>query len=185
MKIVAWDLETTDLKALMGRILCCSFHTIASDNPKEIGKTKTVRLDYKPYRQEDPIDDSVLCEAIRDELEKYNCIVGWNSKLFDLPFLNARLAKAGLRQMQPQMHLDLMYYAGGVSLRIGSKKLVNVEKFFDVADGKTEISWEMWNRAAIGDKKAMAEVVHHCEQDVKVLSQVYWKMICNVKNLHR
>jgi uncharacterized protein YprB with RNaseH-like and TPR domain len=181
MKVVAWDLETTDLKALMGRILCCSFQPITD---LEV-KPKTFRIDRKPYKLDDPIDDSLLAVAIRDELEKYNCIVSWNGKMFDAPFLNARLLKAGQRELRHQFHLDLMYYAGGISLRIGSRKLDNVQKFFKLADEKTSIEWEMWNRAAIGDAKAMKIIVEHCEQDVKVLEQAYWKLLPMVKNLHR
>jgi uncharacterized protein YprB with RNaseH-like and TPR domain len=185
MRIVAWDLETTDLKALMGRILCCSFYTIGHNDPKQVGKIKTFRIDHKPWRTDDPIDDSRLAVAIRDELEKYHCIVGWNSKMFDLPLLNARLLKAGEREVRHQLHMDPMYYAGGVSLRIGSRKLVNVEKFFSISDGKTDISWEMWQRAAMGDKKAMKYVVEHCEKDVDVLAQVYWKILPMIRNIHR
>lgn len=184
MRIVAWDIETTDLKALMGRILCCSFFPVADPTVSE-RKPKTVRIDRKPWKRTDPIDDGALCVAIRDELEKYNCIVTWNGKMFDLPFLNARLLKAGEREVRHQFHLDLMYYAGGISLRVGSRKLVNVQKFFKLADEKTDIEWEMWNRAALGDKKAMKIIVEHCEQDVKVLEQAYWKLLPMVRNLHR
>ena len=182
MKIVAWDLETTNLSGLMGRILCGSFYRIVDG---KVTKPYTMRLDDKRYTGRSRIDDNKLAVAIRDELEQYNMVIGWNSKLFDAPFLNARLAKAGERPFHPQFHLDLMYYAGGCSMRIGSKKLVNVQKFFNLSDAKTEISWDHWNLAAGGDKSALDEVVHHCEMDVKVLSEAYWKMLPAVCNLHR
>lgn len=182
MKIVAWDCETTNLSGLMGRILCASFVAISPDMEH---KPYTFRLDSPKYRGKSNIDDNKLAVAIREELEKYNMVIGWNSKLFDAPFLNARLAKVGERPFHPQFHLDLMYYAGGCSMRIGSKKLVNVQKFFNLSDAKTEISWDNWNLAAGGNKQALNDVVHHCEQDVKVLAQAYWKMLPAVANLHR
>jgi len=182
MRIVAWDLETTDLKALMGRILCSSFYPIV-DGVKT--KPYTFRIDRKPWKSDDPIDDSALADAIRDELHKYNLIVTWNGKLFDLAFLNARLLKAGRARCTPQFHFDAMYQARGCQLRIGSSKLDNVQKFFDLAEEKTPITWENWNRAALGDKKAMADVVKHCEQDVEVLALAYWKLLPMVANLHR
>lgn len=184
MRIVAFDCETTDLKALMGRILCCSFYPIVGSE-KVGGDVYTLRGDAKKLKDRDIINDHKLVCAIRDELEKYNVIVGWNSKLFDLPMINARLAKYGERLCHPQMHLDLMYYAGGCSLRIGSKKLVNVQKYFQLGEEKSEIAWEQWQRAAALDKAAMDEVVDHCERDVKVLNEAYWKMIGSVANLHR
>lgn len=182
MRIVAFDLETTNLSGLMGRILCASFYRIVDG--KET-KPYTFRLDDKRYSGRSRIDDNKLAVAIRDELEKYHMVVGWNSKLFDAPFLNARLAKASERPFHPQFHLDLMYYAGGCSMRIGSKKLENVQKFFALQDSKTQITWDNWNLAAGGDKAALDEVVHHCEMDVRVLAQAYWRMLPSVANLHR
>jgi uncharacterized protein YprB with RNaseH-like and TPR domain len=166
----------------MGRILCGSFYRIVDGHTT---KPYTFRLDDKRYTGRSRIDDNKLAVAIRDELERYNLLVSWNGKLFDAPFLNARLAKAGERPLRPQMHLDCMYYAGGCSMRIGSKKLVNVQKFFNLSDAKTEISWDKWNLASGGDKASLDDVVHHCEQDVKVLAQAYWKLLPAVANLHR
>lgn len=182
MRIVAFDLETTNLSALMGRILCASFYPIIEGKKT---KAYTFRLDDKKYTGRSRIDDNKLAVAIRDELEKYNMIIGWNSKLFDAPLLNARLAKVNARPLRAQFHLDLMYYAGGGSMRIGSKKLVNVQKFFGLTESKTDITWDNWNLAAGGDKAALDEVVHHCEQDVKVLAEAYWRMLPAVANLHR
>src|SRR5205085_11769652 len=120
-----------------------------------------------------------------DELETYNMIVGWNSRLFDLPLLNARLAKHGERPCRPQFHVDAMYYAGGGSMRIGSRKLENVQKYFKLGDEKTAIDWEQWQAVATGDATAMKAVVEHCEQDVKVLAQAYWKLLPHIANIHR
>ena len=182
MRIVAWDLETTDLKGLMGRLLCCSFQTIVDGHPT---KPYTFRADRAPWKGKRLIDDSRLAVAIRNELEKYHMIVGWNSKLFDAPFLNARLLKAHERPLRPQLHLDLMWYAGGSSNRIGSKKLINVQKFLGLTEAKTQISWEDWQEAGTGEPQAFKQVVTHCEQDVKVLAQAYWRLLPSVANVHR
>lgn len=178
MRVVFWDTESTDLRAMMGRILCASFVTLE-------GEPYTFRADRKPWKSADPIDDSKLCLAIREELETYNMVVGWNSKLHDVPLLNARLAKYGERRVRPQFHLDLMWYAGGSSMKIGSKKLDNVAKYFCLPSQKTPISWDDWQRAGAGDKKAMEEVVTHCEFDVKVLREAYEHLLPYVANIHR
>ncbi len=179
MNVVFFDTESTDLRAMMGRILCASFADLS-------GEPYTFRIDRKPWRDKDPINDGPLCVAIRDELEKYNMIVGWNSKLHDIPLLNARLAKAGHRPYQPlNFHLDLMWYAGGSSMKIGSKKLDNVAKYFNLPEQKTPISWDQWQRAGALNKAAMDEVVGHCEPDVKVLRAAYPHLLPYVKNLHR
>ena len=73
MRIVAWDIETTDLKANMGIILCASFKEIVPpgyygnhhDTPTRPYSLK-LQID-DPY---DPNPDKQLAIAIRDELEK-------------------------------------------------------------------------------------------------------------------
>lgn len=182
MRIVAFDLETSDLKALMGRIFCCSFQPIVAGH---VEKPYTFHLQDKRFRGRSPIDDSKLCAAIRDELERYNMIVGWNSKLFDLPLLNARLTKVGERHCKPQFHADMMWYAGGASMRVGSRKLDNVQKFLKLGEAKTPIDWEQWQAVAAGMPGAMKVVVEHCEADVKVLGEAYWKLLPYVATLHR
>ena len=179
MRTVFFDTESTDLKAMMGRILCASFVPLE-------GEPYTFRFDEKPWKGKNQIDDSKLCIAIRDELEKYNLIVGWNSKLHDIPLLNARLAKAGERPYAcPNFHLDAMWYAGGSSMKIGSRKLDNVAKYFSLNSQKTEITWDDWQLAGTGDAEAMKTVIYHCEQDVKVLRDAYWHLLPYVHNLHR
>jgi len=78
-----------------------------------------------------------------------------------------------------------MWYAGGSSNRIGSKKLINVQKFLGLTESKTQISWEDWQEAGAGEPKAFREVVTHCQQDVKVLAQTYWRLLPSVANIHR
>ena len=166
----------------MGRILCCSFLPIADGKRN---RPYTFRLDDKQYKADDPIDDRKICVAIRDELEKYHMVIGWNSKLFDHSFLDARLAQVGERPFNKHLVLDMMWYAGQNSLRIGSRKLDNVAKFFKLKSQKTPIDWDDWKRAALGDKEAMDKVVVHCEADVKTLAEAYWAMLPMVKTIHR
>lgn len=170
------------MKALMGRLLCCSFYPIIEGKRT---KPYTFRADRKPWKGKNLIDDGKLAVAIRDELEKYHMIVSWNGKLFDAPFLNARLLKAHQRPLRPQLHLDCMWLAGGSSNRIGSRKLDNVQRFLDLPEAKTPITWENWQLAGAGDSKAFEQVVRHCEADVKVLAGAYWRLLPSVANIHR
>lgn len=174
-----YDLESTDLAASFGRILCASFATLDED-------PYTFRGDRKPYVGKTKIDDSRLVKAVRDELEGADMIVGWNSKLFDGPMINARLAKAGERPLMlgekhGVRHLDLMWYSGGQSMRIGSKRLDNVQKFFGSDHAKTPLDPETWALAATGDRPSMDGVVEHCESDVLVLRDLWPHLASHVK----
>ena len=188
MRIAAFDIETTDLKGLMGTLLCGSFQEIVPpgyygnhhDTPPRPYSYSLHRVN--PY---DPNPDRVLATVLRDEIETYNMIVTWNGKMFDIPFLDARLAFFGERPVRVQFHLDVMYQARGVGLRIGSSKLANVQRYFQLDETKTEVDWDIWKAAGLGDPAAMKEVIKHCEADVRVLSQVYWRLLPKVANIHR
>jgi uncharacterized protein YprB with RNaseH-like and TPR domain len=178
MRIAFFDVESTDLKGMMARILCASILPLGS-------KPHTLRLDDRRFKGRSKIDDSKLVAAIRDELETYNLVVGWNSKLFDIPLINSKLAKSEQRPCALQFHLDLMWYAAGSSMRIGSRKLDNVAKFFKLTDQKTELDWDTWQLAGTGDKPALDYVVRHCEADVKVTAGAYKHLLPYVRNLSR
>lgn len=176
-RLTFWDLETTNLSGMMGRILCASF-------ADEFGQVKTLR--YEDFPGQSLIDDSGLVVAIRDELEKADIWVTWNGKLFDVPMLNARLMKAGQRPLRSDVkHLDAMYYAGGQFNRIGSKKLDNVSKYINSPNRKTPLEWEVWQLAMTGDRTSMDKVVEHCEADVLVTRDVFAALKPSIRIIHR
>ena len=176
-----YDLETTDLAASYGRVLCASFAELEGD-------PYTFRGDRKPYIGRTKIDDSRLVKAIRDELEGADLVCGWNSKLFDAPMINARLAKAGERPLMlgekhGVTHIDLMWFSGGSSMRLGSKRLENVQKFFGTDAAKTPLDPETWALAATGDRAALDRVVVHCESDILVLRDLWPHLVPYVKQM--
>jgi uncharacterized protein YprB with RNaseH-like and TPR domain len=179
LKVLVFDTESTDLAASWGRILCCSFVELGGD-------VYTYRADRKPWKGRNLIDDSKLAVAIRDELEAADMIVGWNSILHDQPLLNARLAKAGERPLRVgekfgTWHWDAMYHAGGQSMKIGGRKLDTIQKFFATETPKTPLDGEQWQLAATGDRKAMDQVVKHCESDVLALKELFPHLAPHVK----
>lgn len=184
MRIVGFDLECSSLSGMIGRVLCCGFKEILPPELKLNTKPYVFRGDNPKYRnKKDLADDSKLVVAIRDELEKYDIIVGHNSKLFDRKFLNARLAHANERGLESQFHIDTMWIVRS-HLRTSSK-LDNVQKFLGLEDEKTAISWDDWQRAVGGDKKAFDVIVDHNIQDVLVLEQAYWKLLPFMRTLSR
>jgi len=176
-RLTFWDLETTNLTAIMGRILVCAF-------ADEFGQTKALR--YEDYPGKSVIDDGPLGTAIRDELEKSDVWVTWNGKLFDVPLLNSRLLKAGERPLRSDVkHIDLMYYAGGQFNRIGSRKMENVSKFVNSPNRKTPLDWETWQMAAVGDRAAMDSVVEHGLADVLVTRDLFASLKPAIRIVHR
>ena len=142
----------------------------------------------KYFPGDETIDDSKLAVAIRDELETADIIISWYGLLHDIPLLNARLQVAGERPYKNKTwphgsHLDLIFYATGTSMKIGSKKLDNVAKFFNLPNQKTPLDGKTWQRAAAGDRAAMTLVVEHCEADTLVLRDTVPYLAPHVKKL--
>ena len=172
-RVCGFDIEATDLKGNIGRILCCSFKPMGGD-------VYTFNALERQYRMKDNHDDSKLAKAIITELEKYDIIVGWNSKNFDVKYINARSMRGGGPTKEAQYHVDGMW--AWRSKAAAWSGLASVQQF--IAGGgpeKTTIDWRMWMRALGWDKAlreaAMAEIIHHCELDVIVLENVYRLMV--------
>lgn len=171
----------------MGRVLCASFLDIVDTQflttvPKKYHpKPVTLRGDQPEYLDGDPVNDHRLVVAIRDYLQQYHSIVTWNGKLFDNRFLNAKLLEYGEAPLKVQFHYDPMWTVRN-GLRIGSSKLLNVQKYLNLGEEKTEITWKDWQRAQCFDKESMDTVVYHCEQDVKVLVEAYWKLLPHARS---
>lgn len=178
LRQVFYDLETTNLSGLMGRLLCASFC-----DPWGNVITRTVT----DFPQSSQLDDSGLAEWTRDEIERHDINIGWNNFNFDISFLNARLLRWGKRPVADRMSIDPMYKAryGRYGARIGSSKLDNVQKYFRTEDNKTPLDWDTWQLAGMGDEAAMGKVVEHCESDVRVLRAVFNHLKPLVRTIHR
>jgi uncharacterized protein YprB with RNaseH-like and TPR domain len=169
-----FDIEST--YSSWRRVLCGSI-------VDEHGNLETYTLDTHPGK--DWLDDSVLVEAYARRLEEFDVLYSWNGKLFDVPVLNSRLLKFGLKPVEAQMHVDLMYKATGSALAIGRKSLENVSKYFQVNNKKTPLDVRIWEAADHGDKEAYDLIIEHCEADVRVLRDVFGKLKSLVHVMHR
>lgn len=170
--VVMYDIEATHLKANVGRILCCSFYPLG-------GEVYTLQGLEPRFKMQDVYDDSKLAVAIRDELEKYDIIVGWNSTAFDTKFINARAARVGNRIKRQQYQVDAMW--SWRTKMAAWSSLQHVSAFLETEDHKTPIAWAQWMRALGWNAKlreaAMREITTHCEADVRVLGEVYQAMV--------
>ena len=181
MRVDCFDLETTNLKATFGHILCGCFL------PMDPASAELVifRLDDKAYRnRRDLADDSKMAIAIRDYMEKSFAWVGWYSKMFDVGFLQTRLLKCGADPLERRMHIDLIYYARRPNLALHSSRLDAVAKTFKLSEQKTELNPDIWNAAFQLDREAMDYVVEHCTQDVRVLKEVFDILSPFIRNIH-
>lgn len=173
-----FDFETTDLKANFGRILAFSV-------ADQFGKVTSLRADDPALVGRSRRDDSRIAAAARDLLESFDLLVSWNGKRFDIRFLNGRLLLGNERPLRGDiMHVDGLpisrhYFAWH------SHRLDAVQKTLRLENSKTGLDPDIWEAARDLEKWALDYVVEHCEADVLVLRDVFWRYRRVIKVVHR
>lgn len=176
---VAFDIETTDLKANFGHIIAAVLVPLYG------GKPLVLRLDDPQYRTVRDYDDSYLVKSLAEELEEATCILSWNGKMFDIPFVNTRLMHAGERPLVKGMHIDLMYYARRPNMVLHSARLESVMDFLHLDNRKSKVDPEKWVRARALETDSMDYVVRHCLADTKALKEAFEYLRPFISTIHR
>ena len=179
LRSCSWDIEASNLDGDMGIMLCSSIKPIG-------GKTITHRIDDDPNYKKEPWSDKYLVREVRDELEKYMVILGWNHVGYDLPFLNTRLIAHGLKPLDVGgMCMVDMLWASRYRLRLHSNRLAAVIEYLGTKTQKTPLLGELWIRAMAGSAVALNKVVEHNIKDVESLEEVADKLSRFVKLQYR
>jgi uncharacterized protein YprB with RNaseH-like and TPR domain len=175
MKIAFWDIETTNLKGDIGRVLIGSIYSFPE------GKMYT----YKTCAQR-VYDDRKVCRQIRDKVAEHDMVVTWYGKGFDWPFLQTRLAQWGMKPMRRMFHLDLRWFmAGWRGLKPRNAKLSTAAEFFNLPERKDDLDVSVWAEAGAGKPGAINRLAERCESDVRLLYQIYWKLLPFVSKVER
>jgi uncharacterized protein YprB with RNaseH-like and TPR domain len=163
-RIGSFDIETTDLAANFGTIVCACI--------KELGggtATFVTRGD----------SDKRTAERIRDELRQYDYITTWYGAKFDMPFLTTRLLINEADPLGALRHLDL-YYTARFKLRLHSNRLDCVTEALYGESGKTRLNPEMrLGLRSVSPTKRNAAIeyhVEHCQIDVDELEKLFVKL---------
>jgi uncharacterized protein YprB with RNaseH-like and TPR domain len=165
MRIAAFDIETTGLDASYGRFLCACFKFL--DDPK----VKTVRA--RRYKDE----PRALAQLVKI-YNKADIIVTWNGKLFDIPFVNARLmVRRKEHDVAPAVldpgkkHVDLRWMSA--KLRTRGNRLDGASRDLGAKFAKYTVGAEGWIKAADGHVESFDKIVHHCELDVMLTEEMF------------
>ncbi len=160
-----FDLETTNLSADFGVILC------GVVKPAH-GRARVFRADQLNRNwHSQRSDDSAVVAAIVADLSQYDIWVAHNGQRFDVPFLRTRMLAHGMEPLPAKKLIDPVLLARN-KLRMSFNSLNQVANHLGV-NSKTEVEPRQWLAAALdGSRKAMRYIVEHCVQDVLVLEKV-------------
>jgi uncharacterized protein YprB with RNaseH-like and TPR domain len=160
-----FDLETTNLSADFGVILC----GVVKPAHAEARIFRADRLNRNWHKRRS--DDRAIVLAIVAELSQYDIWVAHNGARFDVPFLRTRMLRWAMDPLPAKKLIDPVLLARN-KLRMSYNGLEQVANHLG-CNSKTEVLPEAWLRAALdGDSKSMNYIVKHCVQDVLVLERV-------------
>lgn len=163
------DLETTDLEADRGVILCACY-----ESSKQPGKVQTIRQDETnpTWKKGDRGDDKELVKQVLKLVRSHDVVVAHNGSRFDLPFLRTRALRWGLIPLKDVKLVDPCTIAWR-KFRLRSNRLGAIADYVGIKDKKTPLDMSVWAAATLrGSKKAMDLIVTHCIADIKVLRGV-------------
>jgi len=174
MRTAIFDIETSSLYSNFGILLCCSIKDYQADGK---GKLRTFRADKYPTWEKKRTDCKQITVDIVNTLKDYDILVAHNGQYFDKQWLNTLCLLYGeIPAIRWTKMIDPVLLARR-HLRLGRNSLETLIDYFGIPHKKTHVSGRLWLQAGIeGNRKAMQQIVDHCEVDVKSLEAVYDKV---------
>lgn len=173
-KILIYDIESSNLSADWGTMLCLGYEWYGTNKPKVISLLDT-NTKCKGCKRIDTLSDAPLLEKVREILCEADLIVSWygrEGRGFDSRFINARLLHARLAPLPLIPQVDL-HVTMRDRFKLGSNRLQNVQRFLQLSEEKTPLDMDQWQLARAGDIQGLKYVNEHCLADVRVLREAY------------
>lgn len=142
---------------------------------KWLGETDThCLMRNKKSFIDNPEGDDELMQEIYEIISKADVIVTYYGSGHDMPFLNARLARAGLFLDTRVKHID-MWKVVRSKMRLSSSRMDNIAEFLGTVR-KQVVSSKLWAYAWSGNYAALKEMADYCKGDVDTLEDIYIKL---------
>jgi uncharacterized protein YprB with RNaseH-like and TPR domain len=164
LDFVSFDIETSNLNA--------DFSVLLSACIKPFGQETIVfRADNYSTWKSNRANDTMILKDIVAELRQHAIVITHYGRKFDIPFIRAKMVKAGMEPLPLMFGIDSWRIAKD-NFKVASRKLVNLAEFFQIGT-KGGVEGNLWMAAAYdGSKEAMDEIVEHNIVDVKVLERL-------------
>jgi DNA polymerase elongation subunit (family B) len=127
---------------------------------------------YKPYS----INDKALVEKIRDLFEEADIVVAHNGNSFDIPKIQARMLKWGLKPPSPVKQVDTKKMVKA-KFALTSNSLKDIAIFLGVGKKMDPGSFQLWLDCMAGIQTAWNKMVRYNKQDVRVLYRIYERLL--------
>jgi len=180
-KILLYDLETSHIIARVfslwqnginpddvirdWSLLCFSAKWLFED---EVMSFKMTEEELKTW------DDRRIVKELWKLMDEATHIIAHNAAKFDNRKSNAKFLKYDLKLPSPYQTIDTLQHAKR-KFALTSNRLSYIAEYLGL-ESKMETSKGLWNKVEDGDFEALKEMDKYCQQDVKVLEEVYLKL---------
>jgi DNA polymerase elongation subunit (family B) len=137
---------------------------------------------HKTLYAKDPTNDKNILKSVWKLLDQADYVVAHNGAKFDGPVLNARFIQHGMKPPSTYKMVDTLSVARR-SFKFTSNRLGDLGKILKVGAKIDTGGFDLWKKIVLNqDKRAFSKMVKYCEQDVKLLEQVYMALRAWDKN---
>jgi hypothetical protein len=155
----------------------CVFDTEATGTSGDYNSilVATLKPIGKPCRSfvvSQPGHDVKVVREFRDALSEYPMWVGYYSKGFDIPMIQARLLYHELEPLPRFHHIDL-YYVLRYGVKTSRHSQAHLLEWLNCETKKLTLSPSVWNLE--NPTKQLATLKHRCESDCRGLENLYQK----------
>jgi len=119
-------------------------------------------------------DDKRIVKELWDLLDEADIVIAHNGNKFDIKKMNGRFIKYDLNLPSPYQSIDT-YLAARKRLNLSSLKLDFIAEYLGLPR-KSSTSFQLWLDSMAGDQEALDDMTKYCDQDVRVLEDVYLKL---------
>jgi len=178
MKILLLDIETAPNKVYAWGLWD---QNIYIDQIEEPGYTMCWAAKW--YGENEIMFDSVhesdprkMIKRIWKLINEADAVVHYNGTKFDMPTLNKEFINYGLGKPAPYKQIDLLRTARS-QFRFPSNKLDYVTQYLGLEGKHQNKGMALWRDCMRGDRKAWSEMKRYNIQDVKILEDLYVKLL--------
>lgn len=184
-KLLAFDLETSNLAANRGHIVCAAAKWVGQ---KEV---HTWRIDDNPNFGKGEIGSRKWAESIMDDghivkgliplLEEADAVLAYYGTGFDVPYVNTRALVNKLKPPVPFTVIDPWKTARS-QLKLARNDMGSVATLVGAKHAKFHLPWESWRLAQYGSSKDISTLLKYNVNDVLALEDVYFGIRPLIRN---
>lgn len=174
------DIETYGFKANFGLMLSWAMFVpdevrVRDDGTMDVapsGKTYFDAMSRKEAINYKKLDKRIT-GTVLDAIEDVDIVVGYYSTKFDIPFIRTRAAMWDYPRIlyQDKYHYDMWFTVRSL-YKLTRNSLEQACAMVGI-EGKTHVDYALWDRARLGDGKAMQYILEHNIADVEILAELY------------